>query len=729
MNPRVLTVETMPVRHRGMLVASLLGTLSPTPAAAEGIEEIIVTAQRLPTELQDTALSVSVLTGERLHRSAARDITDWFALVPGLNYADDGFGGHITKIRGVSNGSSFEPRPLSIWYFDDVPIITVSGAPYSSGQLGGPHPQAIDLARIEVLRGPQGTLFGSNALGGAIRLITNQPELGAFSATIEGAYSTTAHGGNNYAGSVILNVPFIGDKAALRFVGYHLGDGGFIDNEIRGISDVDAVEINGGRVSLRWQPIAQFELNLLAFGQERTSEGLRDRDVNAGPFGQRRAMPEHDDESWQMHLLTLDYDFPWAHLVSRTSYSDRQPEMTYDISNYLDQNLGLPLEGASVFDDSIRQFVQELRLTAPSGGPLWWVAGAYYQEEDRGFDVLWIVPGFIPPDGGEIFLFYGVESWLRQRALYGEIAYDIANNWRAVVGARWFEFKEETQVDSAGYVFGVSAVSQSSYRESGVTPRASLEYRPNDRMLLFATASQGFRPGGTNPLTAGVKELCAQDLESLNLDVGFESDSLWNFEIGARTRWLDDRLSLSGTLFHIDWKDMQTFLMLPNCAAVLIENVGSATSDGIELELTFLPLPRFELGLTAAYIDPRLDQDMPNLGGEKNQRIPGVPPWTVSLYARRDFELSGGFGAFLQAEHQYIDGFWNRYARETRTKVPARNNVNVRAGVRVSRLELELFAENLLDERGVLAHSLDFIGEWEVLTRPRTVGVRARVEF
>ena len=268
------------------------------------------------------------------------------------------------------------------------------------------------------------------------------------------------------------------------------------------------------------------------------------------------------------------------------------------------------------------------------------------------------------------------------------------------------------------------------YRESGVTPRVLLEYRRNERMLVYLTAAQGFRPGGANEFAANVLQECEESLDELGVTFApqFESDSLWNYEIGTRIQGLEDRLAANLSLYHIDWEDMQTAVFLPSCGNSLIENVGSAVSDGVELELTWLPLDSLELGLSASYIDARLAEDVPNVGGDDGEPLPTVPAWTVSATARQDFELPGELAGFAQADYQYVEGSWNAFDEAFRVRVPSRDLVNLRAGARLDRWEVELYVNNVFDERGVLFHN-NFLFEWQTLVRPRTVGLRARVSL
>jgi outer membrane receptor protein involved in Fe transport len=319
--------------------------------------------------------------------------------------------------------------------------------------------------------------------------------------------------------------------------------------------------------------------------------------------------------------------------------------------------------------------------------------------------------------------------------VYGELYYLVTPKWQASVGARWFEFAHDIDDFVDGLFAGGPASVRSSSREDGITPKIGLAYRPNHRVLAFFNAAEGYRPGGTNEFYDQQVVNCANPLAAIGLPVppprGFASDSLWNLELGARTSWLDGRLAVNGAIYHIRWEDMQT-LRVVDCvidAINFIENVGEARSDGLEIELSWRPIELAELALGAAYIDARLTENSPNISGEDGERIPTVPEWTLSASASYEFGLSNRVSGFGRAEYRFIDTSWSDFDQSLRRQQPSRQLVNLRAGTRGEQWQVELFAENVFDERGVLVHANNIVGEWQVLVQPRTVGVRARLEF
>jgi outer membrane receptor protein involved in Fe transport len=705
-------------------------------ADSVALEEIKVTATRRAVAIQDAPVSLSALSERQLRATGARDIIDYFSHVPGLSYTDNGWS-HRLAVRGIASGTFVEPRPFSALYLDDTPMMTLSG-PAALGQIGGPHPEVFDMERIEVLRGPQGTLFGTSALGGAIRMITNRPAPEGWYADVEAGISGTKHGGDNQQASAVLNVPFGAGTAALRMGGYYRDEAGFIDDTYRLLEDVNSAETSGGRAAVLWSPGANLTMTLSAHHQERETGGFGIADQNEGDYAQARFVPEGDGERWDLFNLAVSYELPWAELFSSTSYVDRRPAITLDETLFVERELLVFNPTSSEFTESVRDVVQELRLTSIAGGRFSWLAGLYYQDQDRNTEQNMYSPGYDALTGGEAASFgypdqlvhMVGEATQRQRAVYGEMAWHPTPRWQASLGGRRFEFREREDALFDGLFFGGPFPTGQSLEQDGTIMKAGVAYRPSDDTLLFMNAAEGFRPGGTNSIfTEAIVELCEADLAALGLSAppfDFESDSLWSYEVGAKTNWLDHRLTANLTAYHIDWSDMQTAKDL-DCGITFIANAGQAESRGAELEAAWRPAEWMELFTTASYIDVRLAQDVPNVSGEKGERIPTVPRWTLSAGADAEFPLTARAQGFARFDYQYIDSSWSNFDQSIRERIPARHLLAVRTGVRFDAWEAELFVENALDERGVLFPLQDARGDSRaMLMQPRTIGLRAR---
>jgi outer membrane receptor protein involved in Fe transport len=707
------------------------------PRSAPTLGEVIVTATRRQEPLHAVNLSATALTGEEVRDSGIHDLDDLLDRVPGLSFTNDGFPGYRIAVRGITSGTIAEARPLTAFYLDETPLMTLTGTA-AAVAYGGPRVQAVDLERLEVSRGPQGTLFGTSAMGGAVRMIMYRPDVTRMTWNATAGYSSTARGGDNLELDAILNLPLAAGQAAARISGFHREIGGFTDNIPRSVRDVDAADISGGRLALLWNASGNLTVLASVHGQHRAMDGLSAADVSAGRYSQARWSAEQDDETWWLYNLTLDYELPGAQLRSITSYLDRRPDYAFDITAFVDRVLGVFSPTWNQFDDRVRDVIQEIRLVSQNESHIAWLVGAYYQSQDRWLKAETPSPGFDALTGGLAASFgypdtLGIErtdASLRQRAFYGEASLALAPHWEVTAGARWFRFDQEVEQLGDGLFNAGRSVLNGSSREEGVTPRIGIAYRPYDGFHLYANAAQGFRPGGSNQFNEETVELCADELEQLGytgVPPPFESDSLWSYELGGRMRAETGTFLLDGALYYIDWDDMQTLKAL-QCGLGFAENAGHAVSKGAELELQWRPTRALDLAIALAYTDVRLAEDAPNVSGEEGERIPTVARWAASVSARQEFALSRRWQGFVQADYRFVDATWNDFDQAIRVRVPSRQLVNLRAGLDDGRWSVEVFADNTLDERAVLAHSNNLVGEWQVIAPPRTFGVRVRTE-
>jgi outer membrane receptor protein involved in Fe transport len=351
--------------------STLLAALSPLPGlsfaasddASTIIDEVIVTATRRALPRASTPMSVSVIGTGQVERLGLHDIDDLYVHVPGLIFTNDGFAGHRISLRGINSGSLTEPRPLTAFYVDDTPLLTLAGSA-AQQTFGGARVQALDLARIEVLRGPQGTLFGSSAMGGAVRMITNAPDPTRTLARASVAYESVDRGESGMEATAIFNTPLGGEAAALRVAGVYRVDPGFIDNLARSDRDVDRSEISGGRASVLWHATETLTVRASAHAQNRTLGGMRAADVAAGPYEQLRYHQEWDDERWRLYDMSLTREFPTAQLYVTASRLEREPRFAFDITSFVEGVLGVFVPTANVISDEVGQTVIEARLTS-----------------------------------------------------------------------------------------------------------------------------------------------------------------------------------------------------------------------------------------------------------------------------------------------------------------------------------------------------------------------------
>ena len=715
---------------------------SDSPAVV--IEEIVVTATRRETRLQETAASVGVVSAQELEASRALTFDDYWRRIPSMSATDQGLFGTQTAIRGLSGGSgALQGEPLTATYLDDTPLTQADGYFRTTPDL-----YLIDMERVEVLRGPQGTLFGASSMGGAIRNITKAPNEYQSEYRIEGIVSNTDHGGTNYNVNVVLNQPLVKDRSAVRLAAFYQDMEGWVD------------DIGLNRQDVNWNRVKGFRLGAnTRFGDRVFVTGkIHYQDIEAGSYDEvdpngkpeiglvtqgdyelALLVPESRKDDLAVFSLDIGYSAEWADWTFVTSYFESDSAYAIDIADEMNLFFGGYSTATIAGDFTHKAFSQELRLASLEGGRLGWLAGFFYLDKEvSGFErdpapgfnnlpfCVEVNPPPLPgapfptctgyPDGEEVLYTERSKSTREDYGLFGDLSYEFAQRWSASIGARWYEVEKQHDVLSSGlWAGGFGVTDEWRSREDGVNGKASISYRISDDSMAYAIASQGFRPGGATP--SSIVELCPEAPEA------YDSDTLWNYELGLRTSWLNDHLKVNGTVYHIDWSDAQVSVFSNDCGFYYTENSGEASSDGIELEISALIGPNLELLLTAGYTDAALEQalDDPAVDAPAGTELANVPDVTASLATTYTFPVLDNSG-FLRADIQYTGNAYNWVDLNTRQRLPSYTLFNLRVGVDTGRWRTELIAENLFDEQAVLSQTR-INGEYTT-NRPRTIGVR-----
>jgi len=708
-----------------------------TPAGQIGdsrvLEEIIVTATRREVDVQSVPLSVHVITDKDLERLGATGFAEYARTVPGVSFTDIGLGGEKHVIRGISSGANImEVSPTTTLYLDEVPIM---------GGGVGPHyhanPMLVDVERIEVLRGPQGTLFGASSMGGAIRIITGQPNVSDSEGFLKGVVSSYDGGGNGYELHGMYNMPLNDGRAAIRAVGYYRDMDGFIDNLSTGVSNVNTNDVVGARLSGTTLVSDNVSITGKIAYQERQSDGNSIEEIEYGPRLQSR-LPESNGDEWINYNLVIEADFAWATLLSSTSYLDRSLALTLDISPFVDAVFGFSSPLWTTIEDDTREFVQEFRLISDDTSRLGWIAGAFYQNQNQDYfqdfpfpECDAILDDLCANSGAPDNLFISRYDFaFEQFALYGEATYAVTNRIDLIAGARWFNIERDVNFDSVGLLFAGDPVESDPVSENGVTPKFGVNFAYSETLMLYATAAEGFRPGNINTGEGSASPECIAELASLGYSefpYSYDSDSLWSYELGAKAHWLDGRASLNAAVYHIDWSDMQTTRFL-DCGITFTENAGDATVDGVELEFTTNPTDNFDIKLAVGYTDAVLKEDVPNLGGSEGDRIPGVPRFTGNVGLSYFFPAFGR-NAFIHGDYQYVSNSYTEFDPAIRLELPAYAMTNFRIGVNGERWTTTLFVHNVFDERGILIVEDNILRQSETATPPRTIGISTTWSF
>lgn len=717
---------------------------SEAASASDENEEIVVTANKREERLQNVPASITAETGRGLAHRGATQLEDVVRTTPGLSNPGSG-GGNKTNltIRGVTTGTDpgLKQSTVSL-VLDDIPLDPASSS------LGATNLRLVDVERVEVLRGPQGTLFGSGSLSGALRIVSNKPDMGKLggSAEITGA---TTHGGDGSAwGNAVLNVPLVTDQLAIRAVGYGFQEGGWVDNSRTGQKDVNGNETYGGRIALAARMGGRLSANVtIAYqnshdfggGESLYAPAAGASDPNA--VTTNRKSQESRVESTVANL-GLRYDFDTVSLISSSSYIHRKASLDDDVGYYnelVGAQLHIPgLTGPApaITLNNADIFTQELRLTSSGSGPLRWTVGGFYLKAtaDGG---QWISSPVLAPVLGSGNLATLVSTGRQEEISgFGELTYTIANRLDLTAGLRISDTTLAFQTLSSGLLLTgspsptVRVATNIRQSETAYNPRLAIAYRPSAALTLYAQAARGYRVGGPNQ-TAG--------LGGPNIPRAYDSDHLWNYEIGAKGRAFDGALNYSAAAYYIDWSNMQTSLRLNNVGYV--GNAGSAHIYGVELEVAAHAARWLDLGGALAVSHGETATDVPNLvrvtgvvGLQSGQRLPGSPALQASAFAQLNFDVAGR-RAYLRGSAQYIGDEYTDYA-EAGTRFGDYATVDLRAGLVLDHFELVGFVNNLFDgagRRGAIDRAMagPILAQPQVAyrTRPRTIGVTLRTSF
>lgn len=723
---------------RPWLISGLVLAMAIAPAFAQEIQEletIVVTATRRDESLQSVAASVSAISGNVIDDIGARNIREVMGLVPGLAIVTSGDTKYI--LRGVSTDTWEEQRPATAEYLDETPITTpgsfiwdIDSAPY-----------LIDMDRVEVLRGPQGTLFGSSSMGGTVRYITRRPSMNRTESWVQLGAATTSHGDPGYSVNGMFNVPLQEGVLALRGVGFYDVVGGFIDNLYGRVDDVNETSFSGGRLALEWRPGEQLTAIARVSLQRQSDGGSTQRDL-ADPLNSQTRMT--DESSTARRIITnvdLSYATAAATFRSITSWGKTDATNRTDGTKFAVGFTGLEFQQTWVNGQDTDDFIQEFRAESNKVERVDWLAGVFYQHRDNVYTQSFPSPGYDALTGGAAAAFgypdnlyvLDLAQPVEELAGYGEVGWRPAERWRISAGARWFQFERSEHEQADGLWNDGPTDRKGQATESSVSPRYTLSYKPSEGSTYYALASNGYRPGGPNLGEPGGMD-CSADLAALGYEsapLDFKSDELWNYEIGARQTWYDRRLTVAGAVYRIDWSRMQNLIWL-DCAWGFVQNAGKARNDGIELEVGYTVTSDIDLRLSGSYVDARLEQPGPGAPGQHGDRLPGVPDLSGSVAAAWRFLRRDSLVASVHAMWTYVGDRYSGYydsSTDSRLFMDAYDILDVRLQVEGDRWIAALIADNLFDGNGVVFVYGEPSTRYEIPVRPRTLRFTLQYAF
>ncbi|HEX4953098.1 MAG TPA: TonB-dependent receptor [Thermoanaerobaculia bacterium] len=655
-------------------------------------EEITVTARKREESIQDVPLSVAAPTEEVLRARGVEDLEGVAANVPGFTVQNLGPGQSQVAMRGVSAGQIVRDQPgvkeqVGI-YLDESPL---------SLSLFTPDIDLFDMSRVEVLRGPQGTLFGAGSLSGTVRYISNQPELGVTDSSGEVTVNSVTDGELGGSAKVMTNVP-LGEKAAMRVAAYYRTYDGYIDAVQPGLSVNEDVN-SGDRVGVRWsfliQPNEQLTIAPRVLYQEVNMDGWNRVDaynILGNPFtttrpavdlGEREQFTQIEEPFTDEFLLAdlkISYDFGGVELTSITSYTDRDVLVVRDATaltaSITGGSIGLPERVYSLdapLDDATTATVlsQELRL-AGGNDRLSWLTGAFYSTQDRDYGQSLLVSGFqdltgIPTQGNfgarrDVLFFSDLEYELDQFALFGEATWSVNDRLDLTGGLRYYDFDED-RVQTFDGIFADPGTSTGSTSSDGFAPRLIASYHISDATSLNAQVSRGFRLGGINdPLNV---PLCTpEDLRTFGGQGAWKDETLWNYEVGSKSSVWGGRGNVNVAAFYMDIEDLQATVTAGSCSSRVVFNVPKARSVGLELEVSAAPNPNFDFAVSASYADSELRSTLTSTdaagnvsvvsGIEEGNRLPTVPKFQAVAAATYQRPVFNTWLAYFTATYQYI---------------------------------------------------------------------------
>jgi iron complex outermembrane recepter protein len=789
----------------GLVLAAVAAAETPQPG---GLEEVVVTATKRSENLQSVPLSITTFGGAALEQKSIENFFDYATKVPNLAFAPTGDGvgtARTVSIRGISGDNT------TGFYIDDTPL------PDSID------PRVLDIDHIEVLRGPQGTLYGARSMGGTVRIITKQPNLTEFDAAVHAGLSTTDRTDRpNWTGDAVVNMPLIPDRVALRLSGFYDQEAGFFKRSycsdpaaamsgtctplsatgITTVNNVGQIDNYGGAASLTIKVSDELTITPRIMTQRSSYNGFPMGDVLSDPtngygypvpsgpytlpklvptnFTQARFfnVPEGGYDTWDLSSLTIKWKSGAGEFVSSTAYFDRRVFETEDESDFIYAavtsgctaavvaeggcgGVGMPQPGAISELKDYQRFAQEVRFASALSGPVQYVVGGFYSDFHGRvpyasyypaatipqLDATLLGPGngsFTPGFPDTVFA-QDFHTEVKEPAVFGELSYQPVEAVKITAGLRWYQVKTSSLGYEAGLAVGGAVIPspELTTTESGVNPKISVDYHFTPDQMVYATASKGFRPGGVVPIvppgtpgtgTDCVAALAAQDPGVSIADTRrFQSDSLWNYEIGAKTSWLDRHVTINAAAFDIRWKNIQQAVLL-SCGFQFITNAGAAESKGGELEVHARATERLDLSLGLGYQDAKITEQgaSPQPAGSP---VLQVPDWTGSGAITYTATLTSGWDLVSTLDYAYIGrSFSGNNDPINPRERPSYNLLDARFALVHGQQEIALVGKNLTNEAANLGDSRSIAAEVPgrprlFVNQPRTIGVEFRAHF
>ena len=768
--------------RRTVLACSLAAISAQALADNETIEVVHVTAQKRKEDPAKVAMSISAIGGAQLQAQHVDDFTDLTRAVPNLSFtAATGNGGagpgtSNIEIRGISSAAGQATVGV---YLGDVSLTV--GNLYTMGTV---EPKFFDIDRVEVLRGPQATLYGASSMGGTIKFVPNEPDLKEREVNTYAEVASTRGGSSSYSANVVGNFPLVSNELALRIGAQAQRSGGFID-QVDGDGQVLAHNINKikdqeVRLALKWAPNRDLTITPSLFYQRVDAKDIDAFSLDRPRYQAQKQVREPSLDKLLTPNVAVNWDLGSADLVSSTSYFQRKFDRqqngsaynSYSLSTFLTSTedggkappelieaiAGLP--SAVYLNNAVRQIAQEFRLASKpyeaARSPWTWLAGMYFSNQHTNLnenDPIFGVndtftkfgfssadpdllpdsyPGAFPNDNSFSGEFHYRE---KQESIFGEVNYYFSPALHATVGARYLRGKSTLDQHNSLYLAGAGNNSSTSLSSHAFTPKYALTWEVSPDHTVYTSVAKGFRLGGSNVFVPPTT--CGPDLEANGLTAGpptYAPDSLWSYEVGSKSRFLQGRVAVNADVFYVKWKNIQQGVYLPTCAYSYNANAGDATSKGFEFDIKAKPMAGLTLSASGGYVKAELSNDEGSangvVGAVRGAQVQGVPKYNATINAQYNFSTLGGRSAFVMGGVHWVGpskGSLN--PEQTDYERPAYNTADFSAGIAIDRYQLTAFIKNAFDNDKVIQHPqvASIVQGYRVA--PRSIGMSVSAKF
>jgi outer membrane receptor protein involved in Fe transport len=690
------------------------------------LEEVIVTASKRQEEIGQVGGAVSAISGDTLAERSADSLQDYVAFIPGLSLQSQGAAGNgVVTIRGVAPQGA---GATVATYIDESPVGASGNTTESAFFTADLDPS--DLERVEVLKGPQGTLYGASSMGGVIKYVTRAPSLTTTQITTSEDFNTMENGGSGVKVRGSVSTPLVDEVLGVRASAYYRHDPGYIDDVGYGGNGQGRDNNRGGRLSLLYQPMDALSIRLNATVQQNNTIGLTVQDTDLatgrpvyGPLKELRYEPEGLIEGTRLYSAEVNYRLGHFDLVSATSYSSIKPKgLGDDTLGFQTYGLGPVTPQNPAIDTSnnfARKLTQEVRIVSDRIGIAEGMVGGFYQDEHDHFvliDTLTNTPdvNFATREG---------DGTLKEYAAYANGTLYFSPRFDVTLGYRHSTISQDLSGYHTGLLFNPVNPDQittnaQSFSEAPSTYLAAARYHFSDDVLAYARAASGYRPGGGRTLPPGTPPGWADY---------YTSDKLWSYEAGLKVKGLEGRFSADVDAFWIDWSNIQSMVPIPNTFYITTGNGGTALSRGLELQTAYLPIRGLTLGMSAAFVDAHFTQTVPGIV-ENGQTLTYVPKLSGAAYGEYSWPLVSGWNGLVAGDYQYQGNRLDTY----RVYLPAYSLWGAHAGVRNDRWQFTLYVKNLTNKEvpvGTNGGGGFPLPEYYVMQTPRIVGVTFTQKF